>query len=303
MVGNGCFVNRSVKFKRQSKDGLVHAICGDVEIKQGDIVCYEIPAKSTGASLRLDILRYTMECVYEREETLFPCAFNQDAPSTDVKVFFDYVFSNAKYRREVSDRLALALYSQHRTQAEQHEQNNTVYIFKTLGIFDKCKYYNCDSVSYENGETFLVASKDIGIGDILTRTKSSVTIPSLEQERCQGKGLELFDLTLRLMSKFSVRDVHVFTKALSHRDNAELVRPAGSVFVIRSDLDPDLENRMAKYKMDREMGIATFHAGVERLSKKATDLSQKEKSIKKDEHLEELEEIYKRYNDAFERGL
>lgn len=279
-----CFISPSVKFKRI--DGLIHATC-DVAIKEGDIVCYEIPAKSTGTSLKLDILRYTMQCVYSGE-SLFPCAFNQEAPGDDVKVFFDYVF-RTKYKREVSEKLALSLYAKN-----QYPKNYTEskFVFKTLGIFDKSEDSNCRGVSYENGETFLAASKDIAINEVLTTTKNSITVPSFKEEKD-------FELTLRLMSKLDISNINEFTKALSYREKAALVRPDSKfrVVVINSGFDAGLEKRMAKYKMDREMGIATFHAGVERLSKKATRLAKKNDEP---EDMGELEEMFNRLSDAFE---
>lgn len=273
------FISKKVKFKRHSDD-LIHPTC-DVAVEAGEVVCYEIPAKSTGNSLKLDILRYTMQCVYGGE-CLFPCAFNQKAPNDDVKVFFDYVF-RTKYRREVSEKLALALYA----------QNQSRFIFKTLGIFDKTQNFNCRVVNYENGETFLVATKGIAVGEILTASPRTITVPSFEEEKD-------FETTLRLMSKLDLSDCGVFTEALSYRERAKAVRPEGRVVVVNSNFDPDLDKRMAKYKMDKELGIATFHAGVERLSKKAAEVRKKDMESKPEDLERELEEVYNRLYEDFE---
>lgn len=273
------FISKKVKFKRHDDD-LIHPTC-DVAVEAGEVVCYEIPAKSTGTSLKLDILRYTMQCVYGGE-CLFPCAFNQKAPNDDVKVFFDYVF-RTKYRREVSEKLALALY----------EKNQSRFIFKTLGIFEKRSDFNCRVVDYENGETFLVAAKDIAEGEVLTASQGTMTVPDLEEEKD-------FETTLRLMSKLDLSDCGVFTEALSYREKAKAVRPEGRVVVINSNFDPDLDKRMAKYKMDKELGIATFHAGVERLSKRAAEVRKKDMESKPEDLERELEEVYNRLYGDFE---
>ncbi|CAM9577809.1 unnamed protein product [Ectocarpus sp. 6 AP-2014] len=116
---NRCFLHPDLKFKR--KDDLIRPICQS-EIKEGETVAYEIPVKSTDKSFKLDIFRYTMQCVYSGE-CLFPCAFNQEPPADDIKVFFDYLFRTT-YRRGVSEKVALALYA--------HNRDKRRFLYKTI---------------------------------------------------------------------------------------------------------------------------------------------------------------------------
>ncbi len=275
---NRCYVNSSVKFRRLPEDGLVHAVC-DGPVEEGEIVCYEIPVRSTGKNTKIDTLRYTMQCVYGGE-FLFPCAFNQEAPSEDVKVFFDYVF-RTEYKRGISEKLALALYT--------HNRTNQPFIFKTLGIFqDKCaEIPTCLRISYDNGETFLVASRRLEGGEILTASPSSLKIPTLKQE------LD-FATTMRFMSDVDLSQFSKFSKALSYRDKAALVRPKGRVDHVNSNLDPDLDKRLAKYLIDREMGISDFYVSLDRLSKK------KQSDDDLDTDMAEMEELYEKLNKEFE---
>ena len=269
------FLHPCLKFKRQSDDGLIHPICQS-SIKEGDTVAYEIPAKSTAKSFKLDIFRYTMQCVYSGE-CLFPCAFNQDAPEDDIKVFFDYVFRTT-YRRGVSEKLALALYA--------HNRNNAPFLYKTLGIFGQSNEANCLRVSYENGESFLSATRNIAIGEVLTMSSDAIVVPTPKQETD-------FSTTLRLMTNVDISKAPLFAKALSYREKASLVHPGGHVVTVNSTLDPDLNRRMSKYTMDRDLGIADFHVGMDRLDKKY-------KNKEKDKDLLDLEELYDKLNDEFE---
>lgn len=268
---NRFFLHPRLKFKRHADDGLIHPICQQ-PIAEGDIVCYETPAKSTGKSFKLDIFRYTMQCVYSGE-SLFPCAFNQEPPEDSIKVFFDYVFRTT-YRRGVSEKLALALYA--------HNRNNAPFLYKTLGVFGKSTDSNCARVSYENGESFLAATNDIATGEVMRVSADTITVPTLKED---GE----YATTLRLMANIDVSNSHLFTKALSYRAKAALVRPKGRVVHVNSTLDPDLDKRMAKYTMDRDLGITEFYTGLGRLDKKSAE----------DDSLE-LEELYNKLNDAFE---
>lgn len=168
---NRQFIHPCLKFKRQSDDGLIHPVCQS-PIKEGDIVCYEIP------------VRYTVQCVYSGE-SLFPCAFNQDAPEDDIKVFFDYVFRTT-HRRGVSEKLALALYA--------HNRNNAPFLYKTPGIFGERDEANCLRVCYENGESFLIATRYVAVGEVLTVSPDAITVPTQKEEVD-------FSNTLRLMAK------------------------------------------------------------------------------------------------------
>jgi hypothetical protein len=272
---NRQFLHPCLKFKRQSDDGLIHPVCQS-SIDEGETVCYEIPAKSTGHSFKLDIFRYTMQCVYSGE-SLFPCAFNQDAPEDDIKVFFDYVFRTT-YRRGVSEKLALALYT--------HNRTNAPFLYKSLGIFGESDDANCLRVSYENGECFLAATRSIAIGEVLTVSPKAIVVPTQEEEAD-------FSNTLRLMAKVAIADTSSFTKALSYRAKATLVRPQGSVVIVNSKFDPELDKRVAKYTMDREMGITNFHVGLKRFDDKY-------KQSEKDENLLDVEELYIKLNKEFE---
>lgn len=268
------YIHPSIKFKRHPDDGLIHPICNQ-RIEEGEIVCYEVPVKSTSRSFKLDIFRYTMQCVYSGE-SLFPCAFNQEPPQDDIKVFFDYVFRTT-YRRSASERLALALYA--------HNRNNAPFLYKTLGVFGRSTDSNCARVSFENGESFLAATKYITTGEVLRVSADTIMVPTLKED---GE----YATTLRLMSNIDVSNSHLFTKALSYRAKAAVVRPKGRVVHVNSKLDPDLEKRMSKYTMDRDLGITEFYTGLGRLDKKSAE----------DDSLE-LEELYKKLNDAFEADL
>lgn len=197
----------------------------------------------------MDIFRYTMQCVY-RGESLFPCAFNQEPPADDVKVFFDYVF-RTKFRRSVSERLALALYA----------QCDAPFLFKSLGIFETSDDYNCIRVSHLNGETFLAASRDISEGEVVNMSRR-ITIPKIEQDGDPS-------ITLRLMNDVDISNAHLFREALECRRKAMLVRPEGGVVEVNSKLDPDLDARITKYAVDRAMGITDFHVGMNRLRKES----------------------------------
>ncbi len=267
---NRCYISPCVKFKRHSVDNLVHPIC-HAPIDEGDVVCFEIPAKSTGPEFKLDIFRYTMQCVYSGE-SLFPCAFNQESPSDDIRVFFDYVFRTT-YRRAVSEKLALALYA--------HNRSNPPFLYKTLGIFGKCDAPNCLRVSYQNGETFIAATKSIAVGEVLTVRSDTIIVPTPKD-----KG----DAVMQMMSSVAISEAPLFAKALSYRERAAAVRPEGRVIHVNGKLDADLEKRIAKYTFDRETGILDFYADVDNLHKKEGN--------KQD--MLELEELYSKLNEAFE---
>lgn len=268
-----CYINPSVKFKRV--EGFVRAVCQET-INKGDIVCYEIPAKSTDLSFKRDIFRYTMQCVYSGE-VLFPCAFNQDNHIPDErKVFFDYVF-RTKYKREISEKLALGLYANNRT--------NPPFLFKTLGIFQDVSNSNCLRVSYDNGETFLVASSNLQVGDILRTSLKPTKVPSLEQELDSAT-------TMKFMSDVDLSDVDKFTNALSYRGKAGVVRPEGRVVHVNKSFDPDLDKRLAKYQIDRKMGISDFYVKLDRLNQ----ASEEDPS----DTMLEMEEMYNKLNEEFE---
>ena len=273
---NRQFLHPCIKFKRQ--DGLIYPICQN-PIKEGDTVAYEIPAKSTAQSFKLDIFRYTMQCVYSGE-SLFPCAFNQESSDDKTKVFFDYVFRTT-YRRTVSEKLALALYD--------HNRQNAPFLYKTLGIFGRSDDANCLRVCYENGESFLSARRNIAIGEILTVLPDTITVPTQEEETD-------FSNTLRMMTNVELEKASLFTEALSYREKAVFVRPDGHVVIVNSKFDPDLDKRVAKYTMDKELGITGFHVDMECFGKKYND-----KETKKD--LLDLDELYNKLNDKFEAGL
>jgi len=273
-----CFLHPDLQFKR-TDDGLIRPVC-QRSIKAGETVAYEIPARSTAQSFKLDIFRYTMQCVYSGE-CLFPCAFNQEAPADDIRVFFDYVFRTT-YRRDLSEKVALALYA--------HNRSNAPFLYKTIGVFGQSEEdANCLRVCYENGETFLAAAKDVDIGETLVVAPGAVTVPSQKEEAD-------FSNTLRLMTNIDLGDAALFAKALSYREKASLVRPDASVVRVNSKLDPDLDRRVAKYTMDRELGITDFHVGVGRLDKKYREKEAKDSSLL------DLEELYDKLNNEFEAG-
>ena len=269
---NRCYINPSVRFKRVQ--GSIRAVC-EGPINEGDIVCYEIPAKSTDQSFKRDIFRYTMQCVYSGE-CLFPCAFNQNLTLSEKKVFFDYVFGTA-YKREISEKLALSLYS--------HNRTNPPFLFKTLGIFqDFQDASNCLRVSYDNGETFLVASTNTQDGDTLGTSLKPMKVPNLDQELDSAT-------TMKFMSDVDISDVDKFTNALSYRRKALVVRPEGRVVHVNKSFDPGLDKRLTKYQIDRQMGISDFYVGLDRLNQPEgnTDLP-----------MQEMEQLYNKLNDEFE---
>ena len=270
---NRCYINPSVSFKRV--EGFIRAVCQG-SINEGDIVCYEIPAKSTDKSFKRDIFRYTMQCVYSGE-CLFPCAFNQESfvPS-EKKVFFDYVFRTA-YKREISEKLALSLYS--------HNRTNPPFLFKTLGIFQDFEdASNCLRVSYDNGETFLVASTNVQDGDTLGTSLKPIKVPNLDQELDSAT-------TMKFMSDIDLSDIDKFTKALSYRGEALLVRPEGRVVHVNKSFDPGLDKRLVKYQIDREMGISDFYVDLDRLNQPEAN---------SDLTMPKVEELYNILNNEFE---
>lgn len=273
---NRCFLHPDLQFKR-TDDGLIHPVCQS-PIRAGETVAYETPVKSTARSFKLDIFRYTMQCVYSGE-CLFPCAFNQEAPADDTRVFFDYVFRTT-YRRGLSEKVALALYA--------HNSSNAPFLYKTIGVFGKSEQANCLRVCYENGETFLAATRDVDIGEVLTVAHGAVTVPSQKEEAD-------FSNTLRLMTNIDLEDAPLFAKALSYREKAMLVRPDARVVHVNSKFDPDLDKRVAKYTMDRELGITDFHVGVGRLDEKYAKKESQEDALQLDEVYDEL---YDRFRDV-----
>ena len=96
------------------------------------------------------------------------------------------------------------------------------------------------------------------------------------------------------MTNIDLGDAALFAKALSYREKASLVRPDASVVRVNSKLDPDLDRRVAKYTMDRELGITDFHVGVGRLDKKYREKEAKDSSLL------DLEELYDKLNNEFE---
>lgn len=272
---NRFYLHHGLKFKRHADDGLIHPVCHE-PINAGDVVCFEIPAKSTAQNFKLDVFRYTMQCVYGGE-CLFPCAFNQAPPDDNIKVFFDYVFRTT-YKRAVSEKLALALY--------HHNRTNHPFLYKTLGVFGKnSDAPNCLRVSYPNGEAFIAATTDISLGEVLTVAAETIMVPTQKEE---GD----LDSTLCMLSNVDIADTQLFAKALSYRAKAARVRPKGCVVHVNSEFDPGLDKRIAKYTMDKEMGFTEFYAGVGRIGKQMS---------KDDDHSSlEVEELYNKLNDAFE---
>lgn len=180
-------------------------------------------------------------------------------------------------RRGVFEKLALALYA--------HNRNNAPFLYKILGSFRESDEANCLRVFYENGECFLAAIRNIAIGEVLTVSPDAITAPTFEEEA-------EFSNTLRLMAKIEFENAPVFTKALSFREKAAVVRPDGIDVIFSSKFDPELNKRVAKYTMDREMGITNFHVGLKRLND--------EFNQKRVKDLFDLEELYAKLNEEFE---
>ena len=85
-----------------------------------------------------------MQCVYSGEY-LFPCAFNQEAPEDDIKVFFDYVFrttTGEAYSRSLRSRSTLTTETTHRSSTKfsavfgkATRQIVSVFSTKTANVF------------------------------------------------------------------------------------------------------------------------------------------------------------------------
>lgn len=270
---NRRFLHPDLQFKRMDI-GLIHPVCQSL-IKAGQTVAHKIPAKSTAQSFKLDIFRYTMQCVYSGE-CRFPCAFNKEASAHHIRVSFDNVFRTT-YRRAVSEKVALALYA--------HSRTNAHFLYTMIGVLGKSEKANCLRVCYEKGETFLTATRDVEISETLMVSPGAVLFPSQTEEADVSN-------TLRMMTDIDLEDAPLFAKALSYRENAMLVRPYAHVVHVNSKVDPDLDKRVAKYTMDRELGITDFHVGVGRLDNKYREKEGKEGLL-------ELGELYDKLNDEF----
>jgi len=207
-------------------------------IDKGTVVFYEVPVRSEN-HFTVDVIRFTMQCVYSGE-ILFPCSFNTDITkkskkNTGLKVFFDQVFNNT-FRRNVTDRLATAFM----------DTCKNPFLFKALGGFSESGDFNCLRVSFLNGETFLVTTRDVKEGEVLVSSPMDIKVPHINDDL--ETQFEAIDQTL-------VEDIEWYNLALESREYALKVRPDANVRVVSGDIDKDLEERIKKYGIEREMGF------------------------------------------------
>lgn len=227
------FSHDSVSFKRIS-DGNIRPVCNE-DIKKGTVVFYELPVKSTG-EFQIDIIRYTMRCVYSGQ-LLFPCTFNNNTPSNEFKVFFDYAFKT-KFRRNTSEKLAVSLL----------KHNTPPYIFKSVGVFGLDAIFNCQRISLPMGDTFLVTTTDLIKGDVLTSSRP-ILVPSICSSESQ---------ILELIHTIDASRMCEFNFGMEHREIAQKYRPVGKIECVSKSIDQELESRLEKYRLDSYMGMADF---------------------------------------------
>ena len=236
------YTDPRVSFRRVK--GLIEPTCTQ-KIKNGTVVFYEVPAKSKD-HFTVDVIRYTMQCVYSGE-ILFPCSFNTDITEKSVKntrskVFFDQVFDKT-FRRNVTDRLATALM----------DKCKKPFLFKALGAFSESDRFNCLKVSFMNGETYLIAARDIVKGQVLVSSEKDIKVPILNAT---------FQEQLDAMNRTLAEDIGWFNMALPSREDAMKVRPEGSVYEITHAMDKGLAERIRNYEMEREMGFTDIRERI-----------------------------------------
>lgn len=247
------YTHPSPKFARVA--GTIQPVCkSEAVIPGGTIIFYEKPIKSTG-DFHLDIIRYTMQCIYGGE-CVFPLAFKQeinnheDEESVKWRVFFYHAFTTCFPRRQVADKLALALLA----------QSVQPYLFKALGIFqvdsDTC---NCHRVSLLDGEIYLVTSKEITGSEIIKLSEGQCLVPGLSDNQYRQ---------MEAMNNTDLDNLPRFIEALESRERASKKRPGGKVTEINSSLDPGLEDRILKYRREKHMGLTAICEGVHRLAGK-----------------------------------
>lgn len=238
------FNTKDITFKRVGS--LIKPIAS-CDINKYTVCFYENPAISKD-DFELDVLRYTLKCIYTNQ-VLFPCTFNTEINNEiKWKVFFDRVLNN-NYKRKKIEKLAISLY--------QHNVCNPNYIFKALGIFEKSLEFNCINVSYENGETFFVANRDIKCGEIITISKNFV-VPRIDDDD---------DKVLQLMSNVDFSDISIFNKILKSRKYADMLLPNVPVYTITDCMDGQISKNLQKYRFDQKTGIIHFYEEVEDIIK------------------------------------
>ena len=263
--------DKNVSFKRVFQR--IEPVCKN-EIRRGTIVFYEVPVKSVN-HFTVDIIRYTMQLVYTGE-VLFPCSFNTDMKedtlkNTRLKVFFDRVFRN-NFKRHVTDKLAMSLM----------DTCTKPFIFKALGSFSKTKDFNCLRVSFVNGETYLVATKDIDEGSILTSSCESIVVPGINDDL--KKQFEAMNTVL-------MENMGLYIQSLSTRNDALSVRPDCEVLDVKPGMDTGLEERILEYGIEREMGFLEIReAATKTAATKETD----------EELLEKMETMYNGLMEEFD---
>lgn len=262
------YSNPVISFKRV--DGKIEPTCKS-GVPKGTVLFYEIPAKST-THLTVDIVKYTMQCVYNGE-VLFPCAFNIDIEektreNITSKVFFDYVFTN-EYKRKTMDTLALSLM----------KKCKFPFIYKALGVFSEDDIgYNCQQATFINGETFLYATRDIDKDSPLRKSCGYITVPHPDDSN-DKKFEALFDVKMS--------DADTLSVAMERTDPALKIRPKGEVYTIPTDIYPEVEEKIRTYGIKREAGIV--------------EIQEKTKDIRHALEEESTEDFLKRAEEKFDQ--
>ena len=264
-----------ISYKRV--DGKIVPVCRS-RIPKETILFYEIPVRSS-THLTLDIVRYTMQCVY-KGEILFPCSFNtniNDKTQENIaaKIFFDQVFTGG-YKRIVMDPLALSLM----------KQCKTPYLYKALGVFpEHDSNYNCQQATFVNGETFLYATSDLEETSPLLKAPGYITVPHPGDS--DSKKMEAF-------FQVDMKDVDVLSIAMGKADDAFKVRPVGEVRDVPTNIYPDLEEKVKKYGSERRAGITNIK---EKNATMLRDLNEEEST---EDFMKRMEEKYEQLMEEME---
>lgn len=252
-------------------------------IERGSVVFYEIPVKSVN-HFTIDIIRYTMKCVYSGE-VLFPCSFNTNInEDTEVniksRVFFDAVFTNG-FRRNVTDKLALSLMNSCRSP----------FLYKAVGAFSEDESgFNCARGTFLNGETFLVTTRHIKEGEVLICSPVEIVTPHPnDTPESQWEAL----------SRVGIKNSGLLEIILGVRDAAIAIRPEGEVVEISNTVYPDLQEKVRRYGTSRKLGLLEIREKVVRSRYENLDPSKKEDDK---ELLRVMEEKYTEILEKFGDG-
>lgn len=266
--------NSSVSFRRI--DDNIEPVCVS-KIEKGTVVFYEVPVKSEG-HITVDIIGYTMQCVYTGE-IMFPCSFNTDISektpkNVKLKVFFDQVFDKT-FRRKVTDRLATSLMDKCRGP----------FLFKALGAFSDSLEFNCLRVSYLNGETYLVAIRDIDEREVLKASRFEVKVPRLEDG---------YEKQMEAMMQVQIEYAGWYNMALPTREAALKLKPNVQVRVVSCEMDKDLEEKIMQYGVERDLGLTDIRERIAEIKAGGPEMSDDGmKRMMEDKYEELMEENFR----------